>query len=97
MRLAERVGYAVESEYLRIPSTRNLCVIGRGFSDTDGTLSFGNKRRDKGSDSDRDESEAERLQKVEELVQEEVGDLDKAAKEWMRAVRGLTSAGMAGH
>jgi tRNASer (uridine44-2'-O)-methyltransferase len=97
MRLAERVGYAVESEHLRIPSTRNLCVIGRGFSDADGASSFGKKRRDKDGDSDRDESEDDRLQAVEELVEEEVGDLDGAARDWVKAVIGLTSAGVGRH
>jgi tRNASer (uridine44-2'-O)-methyltransferase len=95
MRLAERVGYAVESEMLRIPSTRNLCVIGRGFLDTGGASSFGKKRSDK--ESDGDESDGERLQAVEELVEEEVGDLDKAASDWVREVRGLSTAGVKGH
>jgi tRNASer (uridine44-2'-O)-methyltransferase len=93
MRLAERVGYAVESEHLRIPSTRNLCVIGRGFSEEP---CFGKKQRDKDGDSDRG-SDVDRFQIVEELVEEEVGDLDEAARNWVKEVRGLSSAGVRGH
>jgi tRNASer (uridine44-2'-O)-methyltransferase len=95
MRLAERVGYAVESEMLRIPSTRNLCVIGRGFLDADGASGFGKKRS--GKESDGDESDGDRLQTVEGLVEEEVGDLDEAARNWIKEIRGLSTAGLKGH
>jgi hypothetical protein len=92
--LAERVGYTVESEVLRIPSTRNLCVIGRGFSEATSSSSVGNHRGDKGNDGSGDETrEADRLQTVEELVEEEVGDLDKAARDWVKEVKGLSKAG----
>jgi len=68
-RLAGDVGYVVEREMLRIPSTRNACIVGRKRTEEEGGVST-------------DKTLGERLREVREIVGRECGGVERAGKEW---------------
>ncbi|KAF4549990.1 putative AdoMet-dependent methyltransferase-like protein [Elsinoe fawcettii] len=69
--LADAVEYVPETEMLRIPSTRNACIVGRKTKST--------------SDTGFDEAEKRRRRKVvQELVESEMNlPLEEISKEWL--------------
>lgn len=82
--LAEVVGYSVEREYLRIPSTRNIAILGRA----------GGAIEDGGTD------DRERTQFVMEIVEREMGGattIEQVARMWMKSGGGLLKPGKDGH
>jgi tRNASer (uridine44-2'-O)-methyltransferase len=76
MHMALSLGFTVQQEILRIPSTRNLCVLGRlpEIASTTG-------------DIDARQAKVEQL-----IRQEVRGDVQKAADEWIKEALGLTKA-----
>ncbi|KAL2871515.1 tRNA (uracil) methyltransferase [Aspergillus lucknowensis] len=97
--VAEEVGYTVEKTLLRIPSTRNIGVLGRmkglyyGGGGTSGIAGKGRKEED-------EEKEEEILERVNEIVRKECareGGVYIAAKGWVERARGLTSGGGIAH
>ncbi|KAK0343755.1 tRNA(Ser) Um(44) 2'-O-methyltransferase [Friedmanniomyces endolithicus] len=96
--LAQDVGFEVEEEVLRIPSTRNLCVIGR-------------RRRRRGSgtaggeaDADADEGEGDdedvlaRRERVVGIVEVEMGrGVEVVGGEWIARAEGLGRKPGSGH
>ncbi|KAH8730648.1 hypothetical protein GQ44DRAFT_700650 [Phaeosphaeriaceae sp. PMI808] len=82
--LTEQVGYKVEKEHLRIPSTRNIAVLGR-----QGEVGAGEER-----------SLEEKMQYVEGLVEKEMGGgvtIDQVRLLWMRSGGELVKPGKGGH
>jgi len=65
-RLTADVGYEVEKEMLRIPSTRNACIVGR-----------------KTTEAEQGKTLDERMQDVRKIVEREIGDVEKAGREWV--------------
>ncbi|KAJ5825288.1 uracil-O(2)--methyltransferase [Penicillium riverlandense] len=91
MHVAEEIGYEVEKTMLRIPSTRNMGVIG-GRQRV--TKEWNNKSTGKSSettaDSKRDEETV--LQKIREVVERECAKdsgIDAAARIWAERANGL--------
>jgi tRNASer (uridine44-2'-O)-methyltransferase len=83
MHLALNVGFQVRQEVLRIPSTRNLCVVG--------TMPLPAESANVEGESLDAESKEE---KIAEVLQKEVGsDVSKAARDWVEGALGLTKAG----
>ncbi|EMD96180.1 hypothetical protein COCC4DRAFT_77651 [Bipolaris maydis ATCC 48331] len=89
--LAEETGFKVEKEYLRIPSTRNVAVVGR-------------RRRRQVADQDGDAQGGdlgieERLRFSRELVEKEMGGLsvEQVGSMWMKSGDGLLKPGKGGH
>ncbi|KAF1943173.1 DUF1613-domain-containing protein [Clathrospora elynae] len=82
--LTEAVGYVVEKEYLRIPSTRNVAVLGRTLVRVDG----------EGKSVD------EKMEEVRELVEKEMGGqttIKQVGRMWMKAGGGLLKPAKGGH
>ncbi|CAO2651159.1 Nn.00g094560.m01.CDS01 [Neocucurbitaria sp. VM-36] len=82
--LTEEVGYKVEKEHLRIPSTRNIAVLGR----------------EKGSGGEEERSLEEKLEFVRELVEKEMGGattIEQIWRTWMKNGGGLLKPGKGGH
>ena len=82
--LTESVGFKVEKESLRIPSTRNIAVLGR----------LNDEVRDLG------ESIEDRLEFARELVEREMGGattMEQVWRMWMRNGGGLLKPGKGGH
>jgi hypothetical protein len=78
MHIALALGFRVQQEVLRIPSTRNLCVFGR--------LS--------GPEATSASSEARSARVEELLRREVGGDVRRAADDWVKEALGLTKAKM---
>jgi len=72
MRIAAELGYKVESEILRIPSTRNLSIVSR-----QPPVASVNEKGSALTQQDRDE-------RLLQLLRMEVGDVSLAAKEWIQ-------------
>ncbi|KAK3080268.1 hypothetical protein LTS18_002681, partial [Coniosporium uncinatum] len=70
-RLAGEVGFVTEREMLRIPSTRNACIVGRRKRTLEGKLTEHPKT-----------SLEERLRVVEKIVERETGTVEKVGREW---------------
>jgi tRNASer (uridine44-2'-O)-methyltransferase len=89
--LAEEMGYKVEKEHLRIPSTRNVAVVGRTRmvqeGDKDGDLHDGKTGLE------------ERLSFLRGLVEKEMGGLsvEQVGAMWMKSGDGLLKPGKGGH
>lgn len=83
--LTESMGYKVEKEHLRIPSTRNIAILGR-------------TRVGDGVDSK--EGLEERLRVAREVVEKEMGEsttVDQVRSMWMRSGGDLMKPGKGGH
>ncbi|KAK4569643.1 tRNA(Ser) Um(44) 2'-O-methyltransferase [Recurvomyces mirabilis] len=100
--LAEEVGFRPETEVLRIPSTRNLCIVGRyyrapgakGHDDGNGTT-FSNEEEE--GEGDRDEKRRKE-EVLKELVERELGrSLDTVSQDWIRRAEGLAKKPGSGH
>ena len=65
--LAGELGFDVQKEMLRIPSTRNAAIVGR-------------PRPDHPVQQERPEA---RLTRVREIVYREVGEMDQVVKDWL--------------
>jgi tRNASer (uridine44-2'-O)-methyltransferase len=82
--LTEQMGYKVEKEHLRIPSTRNIAILGR--------------RREE--DSDGVKTLEERLEFARGLVEKEMGGattIEQVRLMWMRSGGELVKPGKGGH
>jgi len=81
--LTEMTGFRVEKEHLRIPSTRNVAVVGRTRVGGD----------------DRDGGREERLEYLRDLVGKEMGGLsaEQVWAMWMKSGDGLLKPGKGGH
>ncbi|CAL5869033.1 uncharacterized protein PFLUO_LOCUS3261 [Penicillium psychrofluorescens] len=91
MRVAEEIGYDVEKTMLRIPSTRNMGVIG-GRQRV--TKEWNNKSTWKSSETAADDKDDEEtvLQKIREVVERECAKdngIDTAARIWVERAQGL--------
>ncbi|KAF2851012.1 DUF1613-domain-containing protein [Plenodomus tracheiphilus IPT5] len=87
--LTEAVGYVVEKEHLRIPSTRNVAVLGRTRS--------GNGN---GNGSEEGQSLEEKLDFARQLVEREMGDgttIEQVWRMWMKSGGGLLKPSKGGH
>ncbi|KAL6153437.1 tRNA(Ser) Um(44) 2'-O-methyltransferase [Exserohilum turcicum] len=85
--LAEETGYKVEKEHLRIPSTRNVAVVGR-------------TRVGQGVRGQDEKGELEqRLSFLTKLVEKEMGGLsvEQVGAMWMKSGDGLLKPGKGGH
>lgn len=84
--LTEATGYKVEKEHLRIPSTRNIAVLGRTVETKDG--------EDQGY-----ANTEERLAFLRELVEKEMGgqSIAQVCEAWMKSGDGLLKPGKGGH
>lgn len=83
--LTERAGYVPEKEFLRIPSTRNMAVLGR--------------RRATGGDG-AEEGLEERLRFAREVVEREMGgatSIEQVRMLWMKSGGALAKPGKGGH
>ncbi|KAF2689234.1 DUF1613-domain-containing protein [Lentithecium fluviatile CBS 122367] len=81
--LTASMGYVVEKEHLRIPSTRNIAVIGR-------------RRKDEDEDEIGLE---EKLQVVRRIVEKEMGGettIEQVRLQWLKRAGGLTKPGKGG-
>lgn len=92
MSVAEEIGYDVEKTMLRIPSTRNMAVIG-GRQRV--TLEWNSKKKSavqsEHPDADADSGDAT-VELIEEVVRRECareGGVQAAAKVWMERARGI--------
>ena len=84
--LAEEVGFEPEKEILRIPSTRNQCVIGRRM------------REDNEVEVGAVADAAMRMQKVEEIVERELGtSIEVVAADWVARAEKLARKPSSGH
>jgi tRNASer (uridine44-2'-O)-methyltransferase len=79
--LATEVGYEVEKEVLRIPSTRNIAIVGRRH------------QQDEGEGDD----EKRRRETVKEILEREVGSVEDVGREWVERVRKIAKGKGAGH
>ena len=86
--LTEATGYKVEKEHLRIPSTRNIAVLGRTVRDKNG------QGQGQGHASTK-----ERLSFLSELVEKEMGGqtIGQVCEAWMKSGHGLLKPGKGGH
>jgi tRNASer (uridine44-2'-O)-methyltransferase len=84
------LGYVVEKEMLRIPSTRNAAIVGRE-EQMDGE----NGDVDRKGDEDGKGAE-QRWNRVKQIVQREVGDLEKVSREWMERAKVIAGSKGAG-
>ncbi|KAG9185865.1 tRNASer (uridine44-2'-O)-methyltransferase [Alternaria panax] len=84
--LAEETGYVVEKEHLRIPSTRNMAVLGRKYLNED-------KR------GHRHENMEEKLEFLRGLVEQEMDGktVGHVCDMWMKSGDGLMKTGKGGH
>ncbi|KAF1835799.1 DUF1613-domain-containing protein [Decorospora gaudefroyi] len=81
--LTESVGYEVEREHLRIPSTRNIAVVGRARL----------AREDDGA------SVEERMEEVKKIIEKETGGMtvEQVGAMWMKSGDGLLKPRKGGH
>jgi tRNASer (uridine44-2'-O)-methyltransferase len=82
--LTETMGYEVEKEHLRIPSTRNIAILGRKNGQGDGGQ----------------EGIEERLQFAREVVEREMGSavtIEQVGLMWMKSGGDLVKPGKGGH
>lgn len=87
--LTERSGYRVEREVLRIPSTRNIAILGRVRV----------KECEGGEGGQADERLGERLRFAREVVEGEMGSkmtFEQVREMWMKGGEGLTKPGKGG-
>ncbi|RMZ74336.1 hypothetical protein GMOD_00003358 [Pyrenophora seminiperda CCB06] len=84
--LTEAAGYKVEKEHLRIPSTRNLAVLGR-------------TAHDKHGQGQGHAGTKERLASLRELVEKEMGGqtIAQVCEAWMKSGDGLLKPAKGGH
>jgi tRNASer (uridine44-2'-O)-methyltransferase len=89
--LTEEMGFVVEKEYLRIPSTRNVTVVGRRMVDgkegkDDGEGEEGVMNREKG-----EESVDEKMEFVRKIVEKEMVDcsIEQVRLLWLKRGSGL--------
>lgn len=82
--LTETVGYVVEKEHLRIPSTRNVAILGR-------TMDRENSKQDQRME--------DRIDVMRELVRKEMGGTttEQVYSLWMKSGTGLTNPSKRGH
>ncbi|KAJ4410535.1 tRNA(Ser) Um(44) 2'-O-methyltransferase [Didymella pomorum] len=83
--LTEAMGYVVEKEHLRIPSTRNIAIVGRRF--VEGS---------EGSEGTIDE----RMQRARDVVVKEMGgqvSIEQVRNQWVARGSGLMKPGKGGH
>jgi tRNASer (uridine44-2'-O)-methyltransferase len=86
--LAEELGFKVQREMLRIPSTRNAAIVGRlseHVSDVEGELHT--VEDDLGA----------RSAHIAEMVRREVGEIDKVVKDWLSQTTKLSKSTSGGH
>lgn len=84
--LTESMGYKVEKEHLRIPSTRNIAILGRTRVVDDSV--------------EREEGLEERLRAAREVVEKEMGEattIEQVRSMWMRSGGDLMKPGKGGH
>lgn len=82
--LTESMGYKVEKEHLRIPSTRNIAILGR----------------QRAGESDGEQGLEERLRVTREVVEKEMGgatSIEQVRLMWMRSGGELVKPGKGGH
>ena len=81
--MTESTGYKVEKEHLRIPSTRNIAVVGRI----------------KAREGEKEGGLEERLEEMRELVEKEMGGVSAGQMRdtWMKSGDGLLKPGKGGH
>lgn len=106
--LAEEVGYSSEKEMLRIPSTRNACVVGRRWAEVEGSDSEdrldevvnGTKSLDlegNGQEGDCD-GRVGRETVVRTLVERELGmSLDSIREDWVKRAKMILGKKGEGH
>ncbi|PYI03493.1 DUF1613-domain-containing protein [Aspergillus sclerotiicarbonarius CBS 121057] len=90
MSVAEEIGYDVERTLLRIPSTRNMAVIGGRKRTTQEWKDKGHVDADDNGDGDMDGEAV--LERVMDAVRRECsreGGVDEAAKIWIERAKGL--------
>ncbi|GAB7363215.1 hypothetical protein MBLNU230_g3497t1 [Neophaeotheca triangularis] len=94
--LAEEVGFVPEREILRIPSTRNTCIIGRKRAILEDS---GGEGEGRGGGCGHDEVGLEaRSSLVGELVERELGkSVDCVGREWIERARKLAKKPGSGH
>ena len=89
--LAEEAGFQPETEVLRIPSTRNLCIVGR-YRDTLAVVQDGD-----GKDTTKSCMEG-RQQVVKDLVERELGkSMDIVSQAWIQRAESLAKKPGSGH
>lgn len=79
--LAINVGYEVQKEVLRIPSTRNIAIVGRRHRQGEG----------EGDDEKR------RVEAVKEILEMEVGSVEDVGREWVEKAWKIAKGKGAGH
>jgi len=79
--MATEVGYEVEKEVLRIPSTRNIAIVGRRH---------GRGEAEAGDDKRREEV-------VKEILEREVGSVEDVGREWVERARKIAKGKGSGH
>ncbi|KAI5370997.1 Putative tRNA (uracil-O(2)-)-methyltransferase [Septoria linicola] len=91
--LAEEVGFEAESDTLRIPSTRNACIVGRRRRRR-------RRRRSmfEGTEDVDDDDETNRRQRIVELVERELKkDIATVAMDWIERAEKLMKKPSSGH
>ena len=77
-KLTEELGYDAQNEVLRIPSTRNIAIVGRpkttGSGDAEG-----------------------KMEVVRRIIYREIGELEKAGREWVEQAHKLRKGKGSGH
>ncbi|KAK1825182.1 tRNA(Ser) Um(44) 2'-O-methyltransferase [Friedmanniomyces endolithicus] len=95
--LAQDVGFEVEEEVLRIPSTRNLCVVGRRRRGRGSRTACGEADADADADAVAEEVAARR-ERVVGIVELEVGrSVEVVGGEWIARAEGLGRKPGSGH
>jgi tRNASer (uridine44-2'-O)-methyltransferase len=87
--LAEELGFNVQKEMLRIPSTRNAAIVGRWVEQVRGDYS-------NSAENSLDDIES-RLSHVAGIVHREVGDISKVAKDWLSQAEKVSKGTSSGH
>lgn len=89
MAVAEEVGYGVEKTMLRMPSTRNMGVLGGRRRVTAATLSRTGNRDTANAVSEDEDVVVEQIRDIVRRECAREGGVDAAAKVWMERVKGL--------
>nr|POE59057.1 trna (uracil-o(2)-)-methyltransferase [Quercus suber] len=103
--LTREVGYEPETDVLRIPSTRNACIVGRrkmkrrADGEEEGEEKEGEEKEgEERNDDDDDDDDGKRRQRVIELVERELGrSIAEVGAEWIMRAEKLGKKPGSGH